>query len=86
MRTERDGLPRTVVYDHYYDFCVHHGLTRLSSAVFGVLVRRLFPTVRVRRLGRRGSSTYYYEGMGVRPESALARRDDVLRSSLARIR
>jgi hypothetical protein len=81
-----DGLPRTVLYDHYYDFCLQTEQPRMNAAAFGNLVRAAFSSVRVRRLGRRGSSTYYYEGLGVRPDSALASRDDVLRTSLRRLR
>ena len=80
--TNHDGLPRTVVYDHYYELCMDKGWQRLSAALFGQLIRRVFPSVRIRRLGPRGSSAYYYEGIGVLPTSPLARRPDVHATSL----
>jgi len=77
---DRESLPRAVVYSHFCEFCHSVELSPWSMANFGRLMRHCFPNVRVRRLGHRHHSKYYYEGIAVRPDLPLSRREDVVKS------
>ena len=75
---ERESLPRAVLYGHYREHCEQRGAPVWNIANFGRLLRYCFPAVRIRRLGHRHQSKYYYEGIAVRPDSELSRREDVI--------
>ena len=75
------SLPRQLLYDHYTEFCAERHLDPLNSALFGKVIHQVFPFIRTRRLGERGHSRYYYQGIRVRANSPLAGRPDVLQSA-----
>lgn len=60
---EKAVVPRNRIYSRYASICQPHGITPLSAASFGKLVRILFPTIATRRLGMRGQSKYHYCGI-----------------------
>ena len=63
---ERDqsfSLPKQEVYDDYKDFCQKSNIDCLCVADFGKAMKQIFPTVKPRRLGQRGSSKYCYAGL-----------------------
>eukprot|EP00117_Sycon_ciliatum_P009799 scpid20333/ scgid0837/ Transcription factor RFX4; Regulatory factor X 4; Testis development protein NYD-SP10 len=62
-------LPRSVLYTHYLDFCKSSGLTPVSAASFGKVIRQKFPNLTTRRLGTRGQSKYHYYGIGIKETS-----------------
>lgn len=65
-------VPRGLVYRAY----VAHMETMLSepcnAAGFGKVIRSVFKSVTSRRLGSRGSSRYHYDGLRIKPSSAVA--------------
>ncbi|CDK27859.1 unnamed protein product [Kuraishia capsulata CBS 1993] len=56
-------LARSTLYGCYASLCSGHGLTPLSAASFGKLVKVWFPQVTARRLGNRARSRYHYSGI-----------------------
>ena len=62
------SLPRSVLYDHYLEFCQSQGTEPVNSATFGKIIRAVFPTLRTRRLGTRGNSKYHYFGIGLKTD------------------
>lgn len=62
------SLPRSVLYDHYLEFCQSQGTEPVNSATFGKIIRSVFPTLRTRRLGTRGNSKYHYFGIGLKSD------------------
>ncbi|KAG7666317.1 RFX [[Candida] subhashii] len=56
-------VPRNRIYARYVQICADNGLSPLSPASFGKLVRILFPNLTTRRLGMRGQSKYHYCGI-----------------------
>lgn len=62
------SLPRSVLYDHYLEFCQSQGTEPVNSATFGKIIRSVFPTLRTRRLGTRGNSKYHYFGIGLKTD------------------
>lgn len=65
---ENISLPRSVLYDHYLEFCQSQGTEPVNSATFGKIIRSVFPTLRTRRLGTRGNSKYHYFGIGLKTD------------------
>ena len=65
---ENISLPRSVLYDHYLEFCQTQGSEPVNSATFGKIIRSVFPTLRTRRLGTRGNSKYHYFGIGLKAD------------------
>lgn len=63
---ENISLPRSVLYDHYLEFCHAQHTEPVNSATFGKIIRSVFPTLRTRRLGTRGNSKYHYFGVGLK--------------------
>lgn len=60
------SLPRSVLYDHYLEYCQAQNTEPVNSATFGKIIRSVFPTLRTRRLGTRGNSKYHYFGIGLK--------------------
>jgi hypothetical protein len=54
------AIPKEDVYFLYTSQALRDGLKPVSTADFGKLVRQVFPEVKARRLGQRGSSKYCY--------------------------
>ena len=65
---ENISLPRSVLYDHYLEFCQSQNTEPVNSATFGKIIRSVFPTLRTRRLGTRGNSKYHYFGIGLKTD------------------
>lgn len=65
---ENISLPRSVLYDHYLEFCQSQQSEPVNSATFGKIIRSVFPTLRTRRLGTRGNSKYHYFGIGLKSD------------------
>ncbi|KAG8189206.1 hypothetical protein JTE90_013739 [Oedothorax gibbosus] len=61
-------LPREIIYDHYLKFCQSQKMLPICKATFGKVIRNTFPTVSSKRLGARGQSRYYYDGIGIKPK------------------
>ncbi|XP_055334780.1 DNA-binding protein RFX2-like [Paramacrobiotus metropolitanus] len=61
-------MPRSELYAKYERFCEQNNLTVVNSACLGKVLRRSFPGVDTRRLGRRGESKYHYIGLEVNPD------------------
>lgn len=72
------SLPRNVLFQHYTEFCLSHHIVRLNTAGFGRLLRQTFPNLKTRRLGHRGNSKYFYQGIRVQSSSHLSARPEVL--------
>ena len=62
------SLPRSVLYDHYLEFCNVQNTEPVNSATFGKIIRSVFPSLRTRRLGTRGNSKYHYFGIGLKSD------------------
>ncbi len=62
------SLPRSVLYDHYLEFCNLQNTEPVNSATFGKIIRSVFPSLRTRRLGTRGNSKYHYFGIGLKSD------------------
>ena len=69
-------LARSVMYNHYLDFCKRSGIFPVSPASFGKIIKQKFPELRTRRLGTRGQSKYHYYGVAIKPESFYYRSSD----------
>jgi regulatory factor X 1/2/3 len=57
------NIPRSTMYDQYCAHCVETRLEAVSSAMFGKVLRTVFPQIKTRRLGNRGQSKYHYCGV-----------------------
>ncbi|KAG7813963.1 hypothetical protein KL921_000237 [Ogataea angusta] len=55
--------PRNRIFNQYVQLCQQHGVQPVVNASFGKLVKALFPGIKTRRLGIRGSSRYHYCGI-----------------------
>ncbi|XP_062865329.1 DNA-binding protein RFX7-like isoform X2 [Trichomycterus rosablanca] len=56
-------LPKEEIYETYRKHCHTLKLHSLSTAIFGKVIREVFPGIVARRLGGRGQSRYYYSGI-----------------------
>lgn len=65
-------VPRNRIYARYVSVCADHNLTPLLPALFGKLVRILFPNLTTRRLGMRGQLKYHYCGIKLNGDQNLA--------------
>lgn len=54
------SVARRDVYGEYCDFCQRYSLNATTAAIFGKLVRMVFPAISSRRLGRRGANVVHY--------------------------
>ncbi|KAG2182579.1 hypothetical protein INT43_007510 [Umbelopsis isabellina] len=57
------SIARNEAYEHYAFFCESLNLRPINSALFGKLIRSVFPNMKTRRLGTRGASKYHYGGI-----------------------
>ncbi|KAM3586387.1 Transcription factor rfx3 [Umbelopsis sp. WA50703] len=57
------SVARNEAYEHYAFFCESLNLRPINSALFGKLIRSVFPNMKTRRLGTRGASKYHYGGI-----------------------
>ncbi|KAG7701777.1 hypothetical protein KL951_000233 [Ogataea haglerorum] len=55
--------PRNRIFNQYVQLCQQYGVQPVVNASFGKLVKALFPGIKTRRLGIRGSSKYHYCGI-----------------------
>ncbi|KAG7883133.1 hypothetical protein KL937_000306 [Ogataea polymorpha] len=55
--------PRNRIFNQYVQLCQQYGVQPVVNASFGKLVKALFPGIKTRRLGIRGSSRYHYCGI-----------------------
>lgn len=62
-------IPRSVLYQHYVDFCGINRVQPVNAASFGKIIRQQFPNLTTRRLGTRGQSRYHYYGIAIREDS-----------------
>lgn len=63
----KDGsIPRCIIYQHYCSDFKKEGIEPLNTAMFGKVIKMVFPFIRSRRLGNRGNSKYHYFGVSVR--------------------
>ncbi|XP_013385696.1 DNA-binding protein RFX7 [Lingula anatina] len=60
-------LAKHEVYKDYESYCTQHGIRVLGVADFGKVFKCVFPAVTSRRLGPRGQSIYYYNGIRKKP-------------------
>lgn len=65
-------VPRNRIYARYVRVCADHNLPPLLPALFGKLVRILFPNLTTRRLGMRGQSKYHYCGIKLNGDQGAA--------------
>ncbi|GAU91310.1 hypothetical protein RvY_03589-4 [Ramazzottius varieornatus] len=56
-------LSREHVYDSYKKFAKDKGKTIMNPACLGKAMRKVFPGMKTRRLGKRGDSKYHYGGI-----------------------
>ena len=66
-------LARSVMYNHYLDYCKRSSIFPVSPASFGKIIKQKFPELKTRRLGTRGQSKYHYYGVAIKPESLYYR-------------
>ena len=66
-------LARSVMYNHYLDYCKRNSIFPVSPASFGKIIKQKFPELKTRRLGTRGQSKYHYYGVSIKPESLYYR-------------
>lgn len=73
-RAAPDGLiPRDKIFARYVTVCADHGVSSLLPALFGKLIRVIYPCITVHRYGNRGQSKYHYCGISmVEPPSGSA--------------
>ncbi|AOA61944.1 Transcriptional repressor [Komagataella phaffii CBS 7435] len=68
-------VARNKIYNYYASICLSNGISPLSAASFGKLVRIVFPLVTTRRLGTRGQSKYHYCGIRLIADSESCPKD-----------
>ncbi|XP_061233850.1 DNA-binding protein RFX8-like [Neopsephotus bourkii] len=68
---EGSTIPRWLLYELYMESCSPYFKCPVNSATFGKLIRLVFPGLRTRRLGTRGSVRYHYEGIAIRKDSSF---------------
>ncbi|KAI8577741.1 hypothetical protein K450DRAFT_250604 [Umbelopsis ramanniana AG] len=66
------SVARNDAYEHYISSCEGLNLRPINSALYGKLMRSVFPDMSTRRLGTRGSSKYHYGGIKRRVSSDQA--------------
>jgi hypothetical protein len=66
-----ETLLHSTLQSHYHRHCKENNLRPVSVAILGRRVRKVFPAVEKRRLGKRGDSKYHYCGIRAIPESAI---------------
>ncbi|GAB5591427.1 hypothetical protein Unana1_06327 [Umbelopsis nana] len=59
----KQSVARNDAYEHYATFCESVNVRPINSALFGKLIRSVFPNMKTRRLGNRGASKYHYGGI-----------------------
>ena len=64
-------IPRNRIYARYVQVCADYGLSPLSPASFGKLVKILYPNITTRRLGMRGQSKYHYCGIKLKGDQNM---------------
>jgi len=72
------SLPRVILYQNYNEFCEGTGIAVLNTAGFGRLLRQTFANLQTRRLGHRGQSKYFYQGIQARSTSPLFQRPEIM--------
>ncbi|ODV88085.1 hypothetical protein CANARDRAFT_173945 [[Candida] arabinofermentans NRRL YB-2248] len=55
--------PRNRIFNKYVAVCLENNISHVCNASFGKLVKVLYPSIKTRRLGIRGSSRYHYCGI-----------------------
>ncbi|KFZ61181.1 DNA-binding protein RFX8, partial [Antrostomus carolinensis] len=55
----------------YMETCSPNSKSQVNSATFGKLIRLVFPGLRTRRLGTRGSNRYHYDGIAIKKDSSF---------------
>lgn len=72
----KDGsIPRCIIYQHYCSDFKKEGIEPLNTAMFGKVIKMVFPFIRSRRLGNRGNSKYHYFGVSVRNTHSFSEAD-----------
>ncbi|GMM32848.1 Rfx1 protein [Saccharomycopsis crataegensis] len=56
-------IPRNRIFAKYVTVCADHGVASLSPALFGKLIRMIYPCITIHRYGVRGQSKYHYCGI-----------------------
>ncbi|KAI6650169.1 transcription factor RFX4 [Oopsacas minuta] len=69
-------LARSVMYNHYLDYCKRSKIFPVSPASFGKIIKQKFPELKTRRLGTRGQSKYHYYGVSIKQQSLYYRSSD----------
>lgn len=62
----RVSIPRSVLFSHYMHHCSMAQIDAVNPATFGKIIRIVFPDLKTRRLGVRGSSKYHHFGIKIR--------------------
>ena len=70
---EDECLARSVMYNHYLDYCKRNAIFPVSPASFGKIIKQKFPELKTRRLGTRGQSKYHYYGVSIKSGSLYYR-------------
>nr|XP_026264409.1 DNA-binding protein RFX8 [Urocitellus parryii] len=63
------SVPRCLMYEIYVETCGQNAENQVNPAMFGKLVRLVFPDLGTRRLGTRGSARYHYDGIYIKKTS-----------------
>ncbi|XP_047379019.1 DNA-binding protein RFX8 isoform X2 [Sciurus carolinensis] len=63
------SVPRCLMYEIYVETCGQDAQNQVNPAMFGKLVRLVFPDLGTRRLGTRGSARYHYDGIYIKKSS-----------------
>ncbi|XP_055558710.1 DNA-binding protein RFX8 [Falco cherrug] len=64
-------VPHRLVYELYLESCSPDSKYQVNSATFGKLIRLVFPGLRSKRLGPRGSTRYHYIGITIKKNSSF---------------
>lgn len=58
------SVPRQGLFASYEQSCLEYGVKSINAASFGKAVRKAYPKIVTRRLGKRGDSKYHYIRLG----------------------
>ena len=57
-------IQKSILHEEYLNYCRVNNKLHLNPASFGKIVKQIFPGITTRRIGQRGSSHYFYIGLG----------------------
>ncbi|XP_048747396.2 transcription factor RFX4-like [Ostrea edulis] len=65
-----NSFSRGEIYRAYIIHCEKNNITHCNPAIFGKVLRTVFPDIKTKRIGTRGKSRYHYCGIGIKPRAA----------------